>query len=556
MVESRPPFRIGTTECVVDDEFVYNEDFDILKGNEFFVNGRPVFPRGKECRDGTYRTSFGFGASHNGVIYGDTNDNVEIGMRRLTGKRIVKDAQGNVIPGEHERLFENQENFFEHNSDFLKDVAQRYNASFEGFNGSEQEAREHHGDPHQKRLLRLQAWKELTESNRATNTRDLWVRSVLWKMKRDETAKWKKKTRMIGDLGVGASLRGFRLTEFLKKTQAEVPILYKGGKIEFCKAPDPVVLTRCFDELINPSGRYYFLYFSDDSCLSVRRDDGGVDFYNLDISSCDASHSPAIFKALVGLVPQFCQSDMQLLVDQCRLPLRVVSKINKRHRILMRPTRPMLYSGSTITTAINNLANLCIAKSFADMEYKGGVTIQQAADRVGYIVTGVDKPLSVPEELQFLKNSPVLDSFGKYQPMLNLGVLIRASGVCRGDLPGKGALRSRAMAFQRGILNGAYPKTQFEILDRMKRTVGDGAQFVCDEFVNKVVSNDDFQPYRACKTSIMRRYKLNDLEYSEVLDFAGCGFTEYVNNAGVSKILMLDYGLKTVADDGVGFRGG
>lgn len=546
--ERRPTFLVGTVDCNVQEDFEYNGDFNVLRGAEFFKDGELAFPEGEESLDGTYRTMFGFGAAHNGMIYRNSNHNVKFAMRRLTNKRLVKDSNGNLIKGYHERLFDNQRKFLLSRREFFDAVGKQYEKHFSEYGGSENEAREHHGDTHAKRLLRLQAWKELEEENRCVDPTDPWVKSVLWKMKKDEWAKPGKKPRMIADLGVSASLRGFRLTEYLKIAQEKESIHVNGGELYFCKKPDPLVLKAVFEKLINPPGRFFFVYFSDDSCLSIRKDDGTIDMYNLDISSCDASHGPELFNTLERVVPPECRADMALLVKQCTLPLRLVSRVNRKHKVILQPTRPMLFTGSTITTGINNLANLSIGLAISEAVYQGPETIRLAAERAGYIVTGC-KPLANPEDLQFLKHSPVLDENHEYQPMLNLGVLIRASGVCRGDLPGRGPLKQRAVNFQKGLLNGAYPHTSFEILDAMKAQVKSGQAVDTHVFDEKVVLNADFKPFRARTSSIRKRYNLSDLEYQEVLEFAHNGFEEFSNSKGVSKILELDYGLVCIAQE-------
>jgi hypothetical protein len=353
---------------------------------------------------------------------------------------------------------------------------------------------------------------------------------------------------------VGASLRGFRLTNFLKEAQAKEVFEYKGGHMAFCKSPDMTELKRHFENLIDPPGRFYFLYFSDDACLAIRGPTGRVDRYNLDISSCDASHGSALFEQLIKIVPQgAAQHDMELLVAQCQLPLRIVSKSNSQHVLIVQPKEPKLYSGSTITTGINNLANLAIGISIAEAQYTGqtvngvSVEIQDAAEKAGYIITGCDA-LQEIEDIQFLKNSPVLDNAGQWHPMLNFGVFLRASGTCDGDLPGRGPLKSRAEAFQRGLLQGAYPRTHSEFLDTMRMTYGNGPITETKTFERKVEAGQ-YPAYDVNSDSFCKRYRLDSTEYNDVLTFAQGGYGLAHNAPGLSKILTKDYGLKCVYQD-------
>lgn len=537
------PYRLGTVKCEIEEPFVYNDEFELMRiGNpEYFVNGEVRFPPGPS-KDGTYRTKFG-GAIVNAVIYADSDHNFRLAMRRLTGKRLP------LTPGAHEELQLNQLRWFRENSPVMERLKEMYRPAFDDYKGSETEAIEHHADPHQKRLLRISAFNELSESGDIARYGHLWAKSVWWKMKKNEYAKPGKKPRGICDLGVSASLRGAWITEKLKTAQAGFDLVSDGGRYCFCKSPDPFELERHFKNLIAPEGRFYFVYFSDDSVLSMRQRDGSVRMYNLDISSCDASHGPAVFDALKSIVPDGeCRKDIEILVDQCQLPLRIKSKSHPNLCVFLKPKVPKLLSGSTITTAINNLANLAIAMEIVRsyVEAPDGVenpSMVAAAARVGYILTGCT-PVKTPQEIQFLKHSPVLDTAGQWRPMLNLGVLIRASMTCDGDLPGKGVLMPRALAFQRGILSGMYPYLTTEILQLMWKTIGTGPTRDLD-FSKKIGKLTDYPRFVVDREEIVRRYSLTPLEYNELLDFARLGIGEFIHNGGVSKVLKLDYGLET-----------
>jgi hypothetical protein len=524
-----------------DNEYIYNGDFEIIKGAAFFTDGEIKFPKytNQKKTDNTKRTRAGPTFATNAQIYENNDDNCRLAMRRLMGKRAPDQL------GLHEELFDNQRAFFDKEKPFFDQLRKNYSKYFDDFTNSEEECEEHYSDVHPKKLLRIRAYEELLESGMLFADGDKWVKTVLWKMKKDEWAKHGKKPRMIGDLGVAASLRGFRLTGKLKEAQSNESIDYKGGKIFFCKSPDPFALQYCFEQLVEPDGDFFFVYFSDDSCLSIRRG-ATIDRYNLDISSCDASHGPAVFETLQRLVPERCEHDMKMLIDQCQLPLRVVSCANRKNVVILKPKRPMLYSGSTITTAINNIANVAIVKSIVDRGYQGPSDIELGAKNAGYIVTGC-KPLEFVEDLQFLKNSPVRDMQGNWRPLLNLGVLLRASGTCKGDLPGKGSLYERARCQQRGLLRGSYPRTSFTIFNNMVEAMGEGTAYPCDlDFEYKVVDNPLYPPFVADDTSVYLRYRLTQLEIIDLLANSHSDvFTEFAS-PGASKILFTDYGLTSV----------
>lgn len=559
------PYRVGTVDAssitkVRDELFVYNELFMLTKDSnpDFFRGNELTFPEEEQIADGFYKTRFGPAFEHNGVIYRKSDTNMRYGMRRLTNKRCPEK------PGYHEWLFENQERFVSKETQFFQYLKSKYTPYFADYQGAEQEMYDHHADPHEKRAIRIQAHDEMCEAGVCSDSDNIWLRDVLWKIKPEEWAKFGKKPRCICDLGVSASLRGFILTNILKQAQCDETIEYKGGTFSFCKSPDPFELKRQFELLRDPPGRFHFVYFSDDSCLSIRDKNGDVQRFNLDISSCDASHGSAIFRELLNLMPtDDTRRDMKALIKQCQSILRVVSKGNKECKIKLKPRRPILMTGSTLTTAINNLANLIIGMSIVS-DYQPSpigetnVSITQAAENAGYIVTGAE-PLEHFEDVQFLKHSPVQDENGEWHPMLNLGVLYRASGTCNGDLPGRKTvpLLERATIFQRGLLRGAYPYCEFDILRNMKAAMGDGDSVTTKEFEWKVTKDSDKYPkYTASRDSIQLRYRLTDDEYLELLEIATypCGW--FFNSRAASKVFLKDYGLECVDSSHVHFECG
>lgn len=277
-------------------------------------------------------------------------------------------------------------------------------------------------------------------------------------------------------------------------------------------------------------------------------------WFNLDISSCDASHGLALFDALIGVMPSDgTREDMGKLIRQCTAPLRVVSCADKYIKIKLKPKRPILMTGSTLTTGINNLANLLIGLSIVTTFVGGPIGVENegmiyAAAKAGYILTGCT-PVEYFEDVQFLKHSPVQDKYFNWHPMLNLGVLYRASGTCNGDLPGskKESILERGTVFQRSLLRGAYPYLDFEILRKMKETCGPGKVVETKAFTWKVVADADKYPITTIlDESIVRRYRLTTDEYLELVEVASYGCGWFFNTSGASKVLEKDYGLTTV----------
>jgi hypothetical protein len=317
-----------------------------------------------------------------------------------------------------------------------------------------------------------------------------------------------------------------------------------------------------FNNLLNPPGRFYMAYFSDDSCFSIRHR-RKVYYYNLDISKCDSSHGPEVFNALLLITPPHLREHVQVLIDQCRLDIVIHSKTDRRHKIVGGFEHPTLYSGSTLTTLINNLANtvvgLCLSRvQLEDRDYEDhelANIFTQAIESSGYIVTGFSdkEKCRKPEDLQFLKYSPVLDIEGNYRPVLNLGVLLRASGTCKGDLPGRKTqtIESRARHMQTALLRGMYPRTHFPLLTAMFTAAGAVTSdaftaIVSKAMLYKVDDTPESEHYTFSDEAILRRYGLTDLDYAQLQEFSRSGVYTHTCADFVSSILSTDYGLEAL----------
>lgn len=534
--------------------YVFNQNWTCLKGKEFWDEERGELDFGCEAplkasglrADGTYRTRYG-GFEHSGRIYENSNHNVKIALRR-----IFRAAGGSVEAAAQLRV--DQSTYISKNLDFLEHLRKLYEPVMSKFRGFLVEAEDHYDDPHAKKALREQAWKELFETGTVTN--GIWLEYTIYKMKKNEFGKVNSEPRMIGDLQVPASLEGFMVTKYLKQAmQNNIDLPY--GTMHFCATPAHVDLTSVFENLMNPMKRFYMAYFSDDSCISVRQPDGSTLIYNMDISSCDASHTSMLFWALTRIVDGMSRENFIRLIDQLRTLIRVydVSRPNrgpdKRYAEFKKSDgSPTLYSGSTITTVINNLANILIGHSILTAGATTPDEIIKAAANVGYIITL--EPCPRPEDIQFLKHSPVLDTTGVYRPVLNLGVMFRSMGTAKGDVPGKQdvPLKERFRAFEHALLHGMYPRSHFPFVDRRKRALrgADGSQsyeqsqtLVERELAYKVIGTEEHSFHAE---DIYRRYNLTTDEIS-LLDetIANQPFTTFHACSAASKVLETDYGL-------------
>jgi hypothetical protein len=353
---------------------------------------------------------------------------------------------------------------------------------------------------------------------------------------------------MIGDLGCPASLQGFRITNATKTAMFEEPLNIGGGRIEFCKVPTPSALVSVFEKLINPPGRFFFAYFSDDSCLSYRTKTGEVLRFNVDISSCDASHTSSLFDAYVNIHPPQYQKDARKLVQQCEQAITITNLFNKKEKVTLQPETARLYSGSTITTSINNLACQTIALAISQTDITCKQDVINAARTAGYIVT-CDECTNW-HFLQFLKHSPVTDTNGDLRALLNLGVLLRLSGSIKGDLPGSrnDSMKSRCDRQQASLLQGAYPNASFKLISRMKAVAGGLFDEKNDVITRKAleykVVSDNSDAFFVDDDEVYARYELTELEILQMNDeFGECGYGQFYASEATNKIYRADYGL-------------
>jgi hypothetical protein len=432
-----------------------------------------------------------------------------------------------------------QERFIQEHQELLLRMREQYAPYFNQLGDAYQEAAEHHGDPHAKRALRIMGWRE--GHFRGHVGSGIWVRSVWYKMKKNEIAKPGKYPRGIGDLGVLASLRGFRITEIMKEAQAGQPIIHHRGVIRTVKTSNPFVLTELFRQVEDPDMDVLHGVFSDDGVYCIRTP-AGVQRFNVDISSCDSSHSTALFQAYVQLFPERLQGDVQALVDQCTRSIRVISVHDRSRKVLLKPNGPVLYSGSTLTTSLNNFANALLGIAFAEDRPATVEAIQASALRVGYKVSV--EPCANIQGVQFLKHSPMYDTQGMLRPVLNIGVLLRLSGVVDGDLPGRGPLQPRAHNFQQSLLRSAYPRCSHSLVDGMKRE-GFSPVDVSAYTFKYTDDTEDYPPFYIPDSEFCLRYGLNHSQWLELCTQMGAaGYGDSCQSPVGDRVLKTDYELE------------
>ncbi len=283
-------------------------------------------------------------------------------------------------------------------------------------------------------------------------------KSVGYKLKPGELLPDGKK-RAVADLGALRTDATAWCVESIKEAWS-VPFLHGNLRAVYTKSSTKENLRDAFEHLLNPTG-IEFYYHSDDSCVAARCSDGVV-YFNGDIKACDGSHRQPVFDLLSDMlskdkgVRNVYADALDRAFSYLKRPLKVRNK-HRKESVKYKFCCSRLYSGSVLTTTINNFANLLIAFALQHRvpdpsrvtaaEFK--LAYRLAGEDVGYQLKIIE--CSKPEDLQFLKHSPsVVDDV--IEPWMGLGVYIRGFGTFKGDLPGKGAYRTRAQSYLHGVV--------------------------------------------------------------------------------------------------------
>jgi hypothetical protein len=533
--------------CSLKFCFKASTRFTCIKGKEFYQND--ILDFGEEYRsvkeiDGTYRSVFGPIFDHAGVIYANCNKNVSIALTRLTSE--VKPE----IHGLHAALFCAQALFIPTLDDLRTRLSHAISVYTLVFKDMVEEAFDHVHDPHPKKEIRIRSLLELSYTNEIAH--DIWMYVTQGKIKKDEYGKPGKKPRLINDLTCPASLQGAFFTSLMKKAMAAFVYDLPCGVATFISKPDYATLKIQFNNMIDNTLPIRMIYFSDDSCIAVNTD--GVNrLYNMDIFCCDATHGIEAFKFLQSLFPDDRHGDIiRRLIKQLTTDLVIKSSNfhKDRKKVVLRPKEPVLYSGTTLTTFVNNDANLFIFCSLEQAAREGRKLTKEeiiaCAARAGYGITL--EPCINVQKLQFLKNSPMLNQHGEYVPVLNQGVLVRSFGRCKGDIPGpsKESYESRARMFNGALLKGMYPYTHFNLLDSLR--IGTLAPTKkIEQHALKHLPYEHSVEQRPIDyisdDQLCLRYDLSLVDIQELNTYASYGTGSRVRVHASNQMLLIDYGL-------------
>jgi len=313
--------------------------------------------------------------------------------------------------------------------------------------------------PHIKRKLRMRTDAEFLKFAGKPRT----MTHVSYKLKNYELLPDGKK-RAIADLGSENTQDSAHDMPSIKAAMSH-PFVHNNLTSEYVKTASHENLSRVLGGLLNAEhGKIYFVYSSDDSCVGAGCKDGTV-YFNGDVRACDGSHRTAFF----NLVEQFLTvtdglnnahaASVRRAMSYLKLPLVMRNPEVYREKVTYVFNTMRLYSGSSLTTTMNNFANLFISfalerrapdpSKMTKAEFKHAYLM--AGEDVGYLLK-VDA-CEFPEDLMFLKHFPsVID--GTVVPVVALGSWVRGFGTFVGDLPGRktDGIRKRAKAFVNDVV--------------------------------------------------------------------------------------------------------
>lgn len=545
--------------CTVKQEFSWNDKFEIIKGEEFFDHLWFLHFPPNRCRkpDGSYKFVFGPVVYHTCVLFERNDENLASSLPRQTNRREPSQV------GLDERLTANQLRFFDELrgsvlQTLLEQMRKRVEHAFTNFNYEEEKV-EYANQPHVKKKERMETMRVLDEMGKLFSNGWNFIEKpfVEAKVKAEEWGKFMKMPRLFISLGSSSIYGGAYAMTLFKKCFGRLSV--DEGYCEYVGDPSKESMAGVFQNLVYGTGIIMY-YFSDDSCVALTSKDGRRFYCNMDIRSCDGSHTQVIFKflELIAMANLAVLCAVRIGVQQCLSVLRLKSYSGRRGvEVKLKPVNPVLYTGSYLTTIINNIAELFIFSAIITRIRRDGVPnysdcrnfIRLCAEDAGYLVTIEGD--GCPAQLQFLKHSPVFID-GVAHPVLNLGVILRMFGSCYGDLPGSKLIpiEARAFAWNRQLVQSLRHAGSYECLNKLRDYYVGGELNTKIEleiakrqkrFERSVVGSATLLPDEL----VCARYGIFQWELEEVVEMLcsrDCG--SVIETRATKLILQLDYGYK------------
>jgi len=290
-------------------------------------------------------------------------------------------------------------------------------------------------------------------------------------------------------------------------------------------------------------GESKFLHHSDDGLFVLHCKDG-VLIVEKDISSCDSSNSSLVFDKLEKFVPEEFKRDIHALVTQCTKCVVIGYGPTK---LKFKPNGPFEYSGTTLTTVLNNIASLCIDIYIYNKVDFRNMTIKEAEReiRTAMVTCGWKCTMDFCtyfEQSSFLKTFPVMTVYGRWDAALELGVFLRSMGQTKTELPGSGDLVLRARKFMRDWALGLMHVGRHPMVLAIEQNWSGGDQAIFNSRAMSELSKSTQEPLDPM--SICLRYGIAVSDYfhtTNALSMLDIGYT--YRDSVIDSIMHKDYGV-------------
>jgi len=400
---------------------------------------------------------------------------------------------------------------------------------------------------------------------------NLLVRSLEVCIKR-ELAKFGKAPRLYMAYGAGC-IYAPELPEFVKMGINGKHVFHATRKgvdytlmVNIMAKPKPDSIDQIFKDLYDATSSDNYVYvaiYSDDSVYAGKIN-GHTFCFNGDVSSNDSSQDAPAFLFTYLLLSNFHERRAWNLIEQCMLPINVVSPEDTGSRVTLQFDGPFEGSGTTLTTILNHVGSMMIALSFfydviakfpeetIDEIYKN------SAEYVGHSVT-VDNCIAESNlnfhHVQFLKRSPFRVD-GEWRGFMNLGAIFKNFGDLEDDMQATQLGVSHAEfcsmsnsvrcdAFMAGVVKGWKNESSNPILKALRERFVSKSNLEVkhDSLIHVFDEVPDHSMYDN-SDAIRSRYGLTSEEIWELVEqISNVKVGQHYSSYAMAKIMELDYGV-------------
>jgi len=338
-----------------------------------------------------------------------------------------------------------------------------------------------------------------------------------------------------------------------------------------CLYPSPQRLKEIFSTMLyvfngSAGNTCYSVVFGDDGMTACHHN-GRATYLLTDISSCDNSIGDGYFEIFHRFLEDVIGTERaRQWSRQHSAPVRLDNPCEPGEYVLLKPTRRVMGSGTTITTLLGSLCNVDICTNLWDMaeQLVNPDTVDRAValagELCGFVVTC--ESTQVFEKLQFLKHSPYTVGGDVYHA-LNRGTMIRSLG-CVDDIfahnqfapmpreqfrtlrdDARGELILADIYFG-GVIRGYVNEPACPILDALRARFQRTEEVVVPQRYFNLGNNS----YPAIPTAFYyERYGITSVELDEVATLIqGMRYGDFINHVVFAKLLRVDYGFVTDLD--------